>query len=536
MLDRRSLLKLALAAQAVAGMPAWAGTAGPRLGPPQSFSYDWLKEHARALAAAPYREPPRPDPTIVQSIEYDAYGKLHFKPEYALFNEGEPGAFPITFMHVGQYFPKTVRMYALDGSGPDARAREVIYDPDYFTIAKDSPAARLPPQPSCIAGFWVREAKGGAEDWRKAEPWGTFLGASYFRAKGELGQVGASARGIAITPGGNGPEEFPDFTAFWFVPAPSASDPMTIYALLDGPSLAGAFRFLLRRTKGVVMDIEKTLFLRQPIDRIGLAPLTSMFWYSETVKQTGMDWRPEVHDSDGLAMWTGTGEHIWRPLNNPAHTVISSFLDTHPRGFGLLQRDRQFDHYLDGVRYDLRPSMWVEPLGDWGSGAVELVELPTDDEINDNIVTYWCPTKPARAGDRIELAYRLHWLADEPYPTPLGRCIATRLGRGGQPGQPRPDGVRKFMVEFLGAPLARLPYGVKPDPVLWSSRGKFSYVFMEAVPDDVPGHWRAQFDLTVDGNDPVEMRLFLKAGDEVLTETWLYQYHPFKSDARPVGY
>ena len=535
MLDRRSFLKVALAAQAFAAMPANARTPGLRFGAPQPFSYDGLKAQAQALAAAPYSPPPRPDPTIVAAIDYDAYGRLKCKPEYALYGDGEPGAFPITFMHVGNYFPKTVRMYAVE-AGDGRRAREILYDPDYFAIPADSVAARLPADPSPLAGFWLREAKGGAEDWRHAEPWVTFLGASYFRAKGELGQVGLSARGIALTPGGSAPEEFPDFTAFWFTPTPSAHDAVTVYALLDGPSLTGAYRFLMARTKGVVMEIEKTLFLRQPVDRLGLAPLTSMYWYSETVKPAAVDWRPEVHDSDGLAMWTGAGERIWRPLNNVAHITVSSFFDQHPRGFGLLQRDRQFDHYLDGVRYDRRPSAWVEPLGDWGQGAVELVEMPTDDEIDDNVVAYWCPAKPTQAGDRIELSYRLHWLADEPYPTPLGRCIATRLGRGGQPGQPRPDGVRKFMVEFLGGPLAALPFGVKPEPVLWSSRGKFSYVYTEAVPDDVPGHWRAQFDLTVEGHDPVEMRLFLRANDQVLTETWLYQYHPFPTDARPVGF
>jgi len=261
-----------------------------------------------------------------------------------------------------------------------------------------------------------------------------------------------------------------------------------------------------------------------------------MYWFSETVKRAGMDWRPEVHDSDGLAMWTGSGEHIWRPLNNPAHITVSSFQDEHPRGFGLLQRDRNFDHYLDGVGYEKRPSAWVEPLGDWGKGTVQLVEMPTDDEINDNITVYWCPAKPVEAGSRIELGYRVHWLADEPYPTPLGRCVATRLGRGGQPGKARPAGVRKFEVEFLGGPLAQLPYGVKPDLVLWSSRGEFTYTFVEAVPDDVPGHWRAFFDLTVEGTDPVEMRLYLKSGAQVLTETWLYQYRPFATIGYPVGY
>ncbi len=177
----------------------------------------------------------------------------------------------------------------------------------------------------------MREAKDGPLDWRQEEPWATFLGASYFRAKGELGQVGISARGIALTPGGSGPEEFPDFVAFWFTAADSATDTLDCYALLDGPSVSGAYRFGLQRTKGVITEVEATLFFRKPVDRLGLAPLTSMYWYSETVKPTAVDWRPEVHDSDGLAMWTGKGERIWRPLNNPPRIVISSFSDENPR-------------------------------------------------------------------------------------------------------------------------------------------------------------------------------------------------------------
>jgi periplasmic glucans biosynthesis protein len=276
-----------------------------------------------------------------------------------------------------------------------------------------------------------------------------------------------------------------------------------------------------------VMDIEQALFLRASISRFGVAPLTSMYWFSETKKKTAIDWRPEIHDSDGLAIWAGSGERIWRPLNNPPRIMTSAFVDENPRGFGLLQRDRVFDHYLDGVFYDRRPSLWVEPKGAWGKGSVQLVEIPTDDEIHDNVVAMWVPEKPVAAGSEIDLSYRLHWLADEPTPTELARCVATRLGNGGQPGQPRPLGVRKFVVEFLGAPLAALPFGDKPEPVLWSSRGVFSYIFTEAVPDDVPGHWRAQFDLTVMGQDPVEMRLFLRAGDKILSETWSFQYHPF---------
>ena len=537
MIDRRSFLQLALAAQAFAAFPARASTPGLRMGEPQPFSYDWLKSHAQALAGAAYIPQPRPDPKIVSSIDYDAHGQLHYKTDYALFGDGEPGAYPITFQHVGQYFQKTVRMYAVEQSGGQDVAREILYDPSYFTIPAGNIAGQLPVTPSPMAGFWVREPKTGTEDWRKAEPWVTFLGASYFRGKGELGQVGMSARGIALSPGGSSPEEFPDFVAFWFLPAPPESKTVTVCALLDGPSVAGAYRFVMERTKGVVMEIEAALFFRQAVERLGLAPLTTMYWYSETVKRAGIDWRPEVHDSDGLAMWTGSGEHIWRPLNNPAHISVSTFQDDHPRGFGLLQRDRIFDHYLDGVGYEKRPSTWVEPIGDWGKGTVQLVEIPTDDEINDNVTAYWCPEKPVVAGGRADLHYRLHWLADEPYPTALGRCVATRLGRGGQPGKPRPAaGVRKFDVEFLGGPLKKLPYGVKPELVLWSSRGEFTYTYAEAVPDDVPGHWRALFDLTVEGNDPVEMRLYLKAGDQVLTETWLYQYRPFTTISYPTGY
>jgi glucans biosynthesis protein len=524
MLERQNFMQIALAAQASADLTPKAGTSGLRFGPPQPFSYDWLKTHAQELAAAPYQAPPQPDPATVAAIDYDMYGRLKYKPDFALFGDGQPGVFPITFMFVGHYFPKTVRMYALEKGGEEV-AREVIYDPNYFDIPANSGPSRLPADPSCFAGFWVREAKTG--DWRKDEPWVTFLGGCYFRAKGELGQVGVSARGITLTPGGSAPEEFPDFVAFWFTPAESATGPFNCYALLEGPSLTGAYRIGLERTKGVVMEIEANLFLRKAVDRLGLAPLTSMYWYSETVKPTATDWRPEVHDSDGLALWTGKGERIWRPLNNPPRIVISSFSDEHPRGFGLMQRDRNFDHYLDGVFYDRRPSVWVEPLDGWDPGAVHLVEIPTGDEINDNIVAYWCPAKPTQAKDRIDLRYRLHWLADEPYPASLGRCIATRLGRGGRSGQPHPPGVRKFMVEFLGGPLTPLPANAKLEPVLWSSRGSFSYFDTQQVADSVPGHWRAEFDLVVDGHDPVEMRLFLRTAGHVLTETWLYQYHPF---------
>lgn len=521
-LTRRTILGVAAAA---AASPALASVENRptalRMGLPRPFSYDDLKRQAREMAGRPYVSPPRPNPEVVQRIDYDAHGRLRFNKDLSLFAEG-PGAFPVTFQHVGQFFPKTVRMYSL-GNG---QAREILYDPGYFTIDRTHPAAALPAEPSAFAGLWIQEGK--TTDWKKEEPWATWLGASYFRGVGELGQVGLSARGIALAPGqAPGPEEFPDFVAFWIEPAVSERDAVTLYALLDGPSVTGAYRFLCRRTSGVVMDIEKTLHFRAAVSHLGVAPLTSMFWYSETTSSRTIDWRPEVHDSDGLAIWTGSGERIWRPLNNPPRTMTSSFVDRAPRGFGLLQRDREFLHYLDGVKYEKRPSAWVEPKGDWGQGAVQLVELNTDDEIHDNIVAMWVPTNQPTAGESREYSYRLHWLADEPTPTPLARVVATRLGRGGQPGQPRPQGVRKFLVEFKGGPLANLPRGVLPTPVISVSRGQLgSYRNTEAVPNDVPGHWRTQFDLEADGAEPVEMRVYLRVGDQVASETWLYQYHP----------
>ena len=520
-IDRRSVLKAA-AALGLFGANAAQGFAATamKLGPAAPFSFDGLKAMAQRMAGEPYVGPARPSPDIVTKINYEAWGKIKFNMDHALFAEG-PGRFPVSFFHLGMFFQKAVEMHVVDAGS----ARQIIYDQSYFEMPEDSIAKRLP-QGAGFAGLRVQEARDGTLDWRKND-WVAFLGADYFRAIGELRQYGLSARAVALDVAVAGkPEEFPDFTKFYIDQA-ETGDSLTIYALLEGPSIVGAYRFIMTRTKSVTMDIDQTLFLRSDITRFGLAPLTSMYWFSETKKETGIDWRPEVHDSDGLALWMGSGERAWRPLNNAPRIITSSFTDGNPRGFGLLQRDRCFDHYQDGVFYDRRPSLWVEPKGVWGKGAVQLVEIPTDDEIHDNIVAMWVPEKAAVAGSEFTLAYRLTWAADEPFPTDLARCVATRLGNGGQPGQPRPKGVRKFMVEFKGPPLEALPFGVKPEAVLWASRGTFSYIFTEAVPDDVPGHWRAQFDLTVSGTDPVEMRLYLRAGDKTLSETWLYQYHPF---------
>jgi periplasmic glucans biosynthesis protein len=530
-MDRRQVVAGLLAIAATAQLDvrrAHSATTDLTFGPAEPFQFEALKSRARDTASKPYVSPPRPSPDIVSKIDYSIHGTLRYKVGQALNTEG-PGNFPVTFFHLGQYFQKSVRMFQVTGG----QASEVIYKPALFDMPGDSIARSLGDNAG-FAGFRFQEsrqghpnrANNGKLDW-KTNDWAAFLGASYLRAIGADYQYGMSARGLAIDTAVAGlTEEFPDFTDFYIENATENS--ATVYALLSGPSVAGAYKFRLERGKGVTMDVEASLHLRQPVTRFALAPLTSMYWYSETNRTVSPDWRPEVHDSDGLALWTGEGERIWRPLNNPPRTTVSAFADDNPRGFGLLQRDRNYGNYLDGVHYERRPSVWVEPRGNWGKGSVQLIEIPTDDEVNDNIVAAWVPAVPVKAGQTLDIAYRLHWQNDAPDPGPLARTVATHTGLGGEPGTTiRPKTNRKFIVEFLGGPLAKLPAGAIPEAILTTSRGKFGpRTFTEALANDVPGHWRTVFDVEVTGTEPVELRLFLRSAGVVLTETWAYQYHP----------
>lgn len=530
MIDRRSFLTAAGSALALAtptlGLArstAPASVTGLRWGSARPFSFEALVKQARQAASRPHAPPPALPRDVLERIDYDAHGQIRFKTDLAPFQNGT-GAFPLTFFHLGRYFQTPVHMHLLEPTREGLQAREILYDPSYFDMPADSPAHQVP-QGAGFAGFRFQEDQHGdqkALPWQKND-WVAFLGASYFRAIGELYQYGLSARAVALDAAlPDRPEEFPSFTHFWFEPQQAGGRTVTVHALLDGPSVTGAYRFVMTRGPDVKMDVTSRLFLRKDVARLGLAPLTSMYWYSETRRPELMDWRPEVHDSDGLAIWLRNGERIWRPLANPASTQATAFEAPQIRGFGLLQRDRVFDHYQDGVNYERRPSLWVEPVGDWGDGAVQLVEIPTDDEIHDNILAMWVPKAPARAGQAHALDYRLHWSADEPQPSALARVVATRLGRGGQLGAPRPAGVRKYTVEFLGAPLAALPFGVKPEVVVTASQGQCGNLFAEAVPNGVAGHWRASFDLIRETEHPVDLRLFLKQGDQALSETWLY--------------
>ena len=516
-LTRRSFLMGALLVPWLPrlGQDAWADLkplAGLELGPAQPFSFDWLREQAKQLAAQPYQVPIIRHADVVEKIDYGTHLEIQFRPEAALWRQGD-GPYPVRFFHLAQLFPTPVRIYTVH----EGTAREVRYSSRLFNFGKADFAAALPDDIG-FAGFRVMHSKTAERDWL------AFLGASYFRSAGELDQYGISARGVAIDTALPRREEFPSFTHFWLEPAANPRAVM-IYALLEGPSMTGAYRIQALHQERVVMDVEAVLFFRTTIHRLGVAPLTSMFWYSETNHQPTREWRPEVHDSDGLSLWTGTGEHIWRPLSNPPFVQTSSFIDINPKGFGLCQRDRNFENYQDdAVFYERRPSLWVEPLEPWGEGAVQLVELPTAGEFHDNIVAYWVPQAPAQPGSSRTFKYRLYWVADEPFPPPLGRVVTTRIGWLPDPNT-TPSLVRAWLViDFAGGPLTRLDRQAPVSLVVGATRGKVGQASAFQVANTQ--RWRGFFDIELERGESADIRAYLRLGEQTLSETWLYQFIP----------
>jgi periplasmic glucans biosynthesis protein len=483
---------------------------------PRTFDFAALIQIAKVLAGKAYVAARAPVPDVVARIDFDAAQKITFRAEKALWNDG-PGPFPVRFFHVDKFNPLPVRINALSGGV----ARPLAYSPDYFSYGDPELAAKLPADLG-FSGFRVMDGTQASTDWL------AFQGASYFRSAGQANQYGGSARGIAVNTAASTKEEFPRFVEFWLEEPDRHGSSITIYALLDGPSLTGAYHFVASKQTGVITDVRAELFIRSNVAQLGIAPLTSMYWFGENERQHATDWRPEIHDSDGLSMWTGTGERIWRPLINPPSVRTNSFLDENPKAFGLMQRDRIFaDYQDDGAFYNRRPSMWVEPQGQWDAGAVQLVEIPTQDEIHDNIVTYWTPKRAVKAGDQLRFAYRLYWQDDEPSPpSEVARVIATRIGRGGIPGQPSPEDKDswKFVVDFTGGALSQMPARFDITPVVSTSRGKIGKAYViKVVGTD---QWRALFDVHAPGKEQIGLRCYLRLGENALTETWLYQYFP----------
>jgi len=520
-MQRRDVLRLfgALSLLPVLQLPyaaTLAAAARPRyLGNAFPFDYAGLKGRARALAQAPYQTPASQIPEAVKRLDWDQYQSIRFRPDHSLWAENA-SRYTARFFHLGLYFEQPVRIHEL----VDGQARELAYDPAMFDMRKSGLSGATLPGDLGFAGFRLLHESDPERDIV------AFLGASYFRAVSGEKQYGLSARGLAIDTGLPRAEEFPRFTDFW-LERPGKSDRMSVYALLDSPSITGAYRFDILPGATLTMDVDAALYPRKPIERIGIAPLTSMYQHGENDKRLAADWRPEIHDSDGLALWTGSGERLWRPLINPEQLRVNAFADQDPRGFGLLQRDRDFDHYQDdGAFYEKRPSVWVEPRGKWGKGSVQLVEIPTADETFDNIVAFWHPARAPQAGEELLYSYRLHWGGPTPGTPEVARVVATHTGIGGVIGRPRTYYSRRFVVDFAGGALARLPAKTRVEPVIYASRG--SVEITSARPLAAIRGYRAMFDLkpTDERSDPIDLRLYLRAGGRALTETWLYQWTP----------
>lgn len=479
-----------------------------------SFGFENVAARAAELSRSPYR-PPVNGTQPLADIDYDAYRDIRFKPARALWRDaGLP--FELMFFHAGHGFTQPVRVHEIDRGSvrPIAVPREHF---DYGRNAATAPSGGA----AELAGFRVHYPLNnpGYKDEVIV-----FLGASYFRAVGAGQHYGLSARGLAVDTVGGQSEEFPAFEAFWIErPAPDARE-LVVHALLNGPRVAGAYRFVVRPGAATVVDVQARLFLRTPVATLGLAPLTSMFFYGENQPRNG-DFRPEVHDSDGLLVESGAGEWLWRPLVNPAGIFVTSFATHSPRGFGLLQRDRAFASYEDTeARYDRRPSVWITPKGDWGAGRIELLQYRTPDETHDNIGAYWVPVSLPAPGKPLDFAYEMRWHGDGEQRSPGGWTLQSRRGHGW--GASR-EGELQFQIDFTGPALRALPADAAIEAVVTSSDDNARVQFAQAYRHPVnPG---VRVTLKVERRSaaqPIELRMFLRHQNQVLSETWSYAVPP----------
>jgi len=496
--------------------PARAETAPAPDAAGQPFDFDRLTATARTLAEAPPVPAPKAE-GFFSSFTYDDYNAVQFNPKQARWSGTESG-FQLHAFHMGWLFAEPVTMFEVAGG----MAKPLTFSTEDF-LYYDRVKERVPmhePLPG-VAGFRLNAPLNRADLFDEVV---AFLGASYFRAVGRNTGYGLSSRGLAINTAMGEPEEFPRFSQFWVEkPAPLART-IIVHALLESASCAGAYRFEITPGTDTVMDITARLFLRGEVGQIGIAPLTSMFLFSEKNRADFDDFRPNVHDSDGLIIHRRDGDHIWRPLNNPVRLSDSWFAEDSPKAFGLMQRDRDFDNYQDAAaHYERRPSLLVEPLGDWGRGAIRLVEIPTPLEVNDNIVAFWVPEAKPAPGQMLEVSYRLHWGALPVDPAAdIAYVAETRAGVGGVSGVENTDGARKFVVDFKGGLLASLPADAKIKPMISITGGTIAVQTLFKI--DGMATWRMVIDVLPDDGGVVELRTHIAGYGRKLTENWLYQW------------
>ncbi|MBP1804871.1 glucan biosynthesis protein [Rubellimicrobium aerolatum] len=507
--SRRALLKLAAASALLPRLATPALAQEDR--PP--FSFDALSEEMKAAAAQPWEPAAAPEGWWGE-LDYDGYRKIRFRDRRARWRDGDDDWRLMAF-HMGWLFPEPVRLFDVT----DGTAQELAFTTDDFDYGRDlREQVPLHGELPGVAGFKLNWPLNAPD---RMDEVVSFVGASYFRALGAGNVYGASARGVALNTGTSVPEEFPRFSRFYVA---RSDETATIHAALEGPSVMGAYRFVLRPGPVTEMEVTARLYFRAAVEELGVAPLTSMFLFAGQNRQAFDDYRPNVHDSDGLRILRADGQTVWRPLNNPARLASSYFKLNSPRSFGLLQRERDFDSYQDpGARYDRRPSIEIVPQGDWGPGAVRLVEIPTDLEANDNIVAFWVPEQKVAPGDAREFAYTLRW--GDLSPDPAGRLAVvheTRAGTGGVSGTEGIENARKFAVDFRGGRLGALGAEAKVEPVVTVSSGHVLTSTVEKLP--VNGDWRVVLDVAAEPGAVVELTLHVAGYGERLTETWAYQW------------
>ncbi|WP_089657272.1 glucan biosynthesis protein [Franzmannia pantelleriensis] len=482
--------------------------------------FEAVIERAETLANEPHNSGHGEMPAILRNLNYDTYRQIRFRGDRAIWRDD--GLFSVQLFHSGFLFDTPVTLNLIE----DGEVRALDFSTDDYDY--DGDAERLLEadlEGAGHAGFRLHYPLNRGD---YADEFVVFLGASYFRLVGRDQGYGLSSRGLAIDTAAPQGEEFPAFREFWLLKPAQDADQMSVLALLDSPSLTGAYRFDIRPGRNVEIEVDARLFARRDVAKLGVAPLTSMFAHGDTSPYGADDFRPRVHDSDGLAMRTAAGEWIWRPLSNPRRLRLSALQDDSPGGFGLVQRERDFDAYLDmEARYERRPSQWVEALGgDWGSGGVELVEIPTDTETNDNIVAYWVPDEPLNAGESRRFHYRTHTFGSQPDAQQVASVIRTRTGWGAIPGQsdPPPRSRRQFVVDFQGGELSGLDASQPVEAELSTSRGETHQLQVQPLPGG--DTWRASFRVQPEGRSAADMRLYLTLRGHRISETWSYVWYP----------
>jgi glucans biosynthesis protein len=484
--------------------------------PPAALAFDFsdVIDQAREKAGKAYQPAPL-IPQFLRDLSYEQYQGIRFKPENSLWAPSN-SLFQVMLVSPGLYFQSPVRLHVIDAQG----RHDVRYEKENFTFANDELRRRVPADLG-YAGFKLTYPLRAAD---VRNQFLVFAGASYFRAVGRDNTFGLSARGIAIDTGLPSGEAFPSFTEFWLVRPDAHDEVMTVYALLDGERLTGAYRFDVRTGDTTVIDVKARLFLRQDIQMLGIAPLTSMFFYgSNTARPTG-EWRPQVHDSDGLLIHNGvSGEWLWRPLINPNSLKMNYFQTEDVRGFGLLQRQNRFENFADsGAHYEKRPSAWVTPVGDWGKGRVVLVELPTQTETNDNVVAFWTPEQPARKGQALRFDYRLEFGGREVAGIRTGQAMATYVGDGNKVGGGNEAGAYRMIVDFGGGTLDALPPSAAvTGQVTATDGGEVIEQFVEYVAP--VKRWRLSILARPAEGKPLRLRAFLNNGEHTVSETWSYE-------------